>query len=62
VETSARDGGRVAEIPEDIQANTGAEDQVARQLKEAAMAETDPAIRDALWDEYRRHMGIRKKR
>jgi hypothetical protein len=31
------------------------DDVVARQLREAAMAEEDPAIREKLWDEYRRY-------
>ena len=35
-------------------------DGLAEQIREAAMAESDPQIRDALWDEYRRHMGIKK--
>jgi hypothetical protein len=35
------------------------EDQVAKQIREAAMAETDPDIREALWDEYRKHTGIK---
>jgi hypothetical protein len=59
-EESQRDGGQVAKIPEDIPADGSAEDQVARQIREAAMAETDPDIRDALWDEYRKHTGIKK--
>jgi hypothetical protein len=28
---------------------------VARQIREAAMAEEDPKIREKLWDEYRRY-------
>ncbi|MCK6372047.1 MAG: hypothetical protein L6Q83_12140, partial [Gammaproteobacteria bacterium] len=55
-----RQGAAVADIPEDIPADGSGEDQVARQLREAAMAEKDPAVREALWDEYRRHTGIRK--
>lgn len=31
------------------------DDVVARQLREAAMAETDPELREALWDDYRRY-------
>jgi hypothetical protein len=31
------------------------DDIVARQLREAAMAEKDPALREKLWDEYRRY-------
>jgi len=31
------------------------DDIVARQLREAAMAEKDPELRERLWDEYRRY-------
>lgn len=31
------------------------DDVVARQLREAAMAESDPELRQALWDDYRRY-------
>ena len=31
------------------------DDVVARQLREAAMAETDPKLREQLWEEYRRY-------
>lgn len=47
------------EIPEDIAEATGKEDQVARQIREAAEQEEDPRIREALWDEYRKHMGLK---
>ena len=49
------------EIPEDIAEATGKEDQVARQIREAAEQEEDPRIREALWDEYRKHMGLKTK-
>ena len=49
------------EIPEDIAEVTGREDQVARQIREAAEQEEDPRIRKALWDEYRKHMGLKTK-
>jgi hypothetical protein len=61
-EDSQRDGAMVGDIPEDIPADGSGEDQVAQQIREAAMAESDPDIREALWDEYRRHTGIKKKR
>ena len=32
---------------------------VARQIREAAMAETDPTLRDALWKEYERYKSCR---
>ncbi len=34
------------------------DDVVARQLREAAMAELDPELREALWGEYRNYTGI----
>jgi hypothetical protein len=65
-----RDGGRQVEgapegappagaddasrVPVDI-GDGRDDDVVARQLREAAMAEEDPAIREKLWDEYRRY-------
>ncbi|MFQ5635153.1 MAG: hypothetical protein ACE5G3_07470 [Gammaproteobacteria bacterium] len=60
VDESERDGARVAKIPDDIPADGRGDDQVARQIREAAMAERDPIIRDALWDEYRKHTGMEK--
>ena len=34
------------------------DDVVARQLREAASREPDPAVREKLWDEYRKYKGI----
>ena len=34
------------------------DDVVARQLREAAMREPDPAVREKLWSEYRKYKGI----
>jgi hypothetical protein len=31
------------------------DDIVARQLREAAMKETDPELRERLWEEYRQY-------
>ena len=59
--TGSGSGAAADGPPGDIPRDTTGEDQVARQLREAALAETDPAIREALWDEYRKTMGIRKK-
>lgn len=43
-----------SEVPDDV--GDGSDDDiVARQLREAAMAEMDPALREKLWDEYRRY-------
>jgi hypothetical protein len=41
-------------VPEDIPDGSD-DDIVARQLREAAMKETDPELRERLWDEYRRY-------
>lgn len=45
--------------PDDIP-NGNDDDVVARQLREAAMREPDPAVREKLWDEYRKYKGISK--
>ncbi len=36
---------------------TGDDDVVARQLREAAERESDPVLREKLWDEYRKYKG-----
>lgn len=43
--------------PQDIPSGRD-DDVVARQIREAAMTEPDPELREALWDEYRRYTGI----
>ncbi|MBT3531975.1 MAG: hypothetical protein HOF74_13810 [Gammaproteobacteria bacterium] len=43
--------------PEDIPSGRD-DDVVARQLREAAMSEPDPVLREALWEEYRNYTGI----
>ena len=43
--------------PSDIP-NGNDDDVIARQLREAAMREPDPAVREKLWDEYRKYKGI----
>ncbi len=43
--------------PGDIPSGTD-DDVVARQLREAAMREADPVLREKLWDEYRNYKGI----
>lgn len=49
-----------ASIPPPPDVGDGRDDDVvARQIREAAMKEEDPAIREKLWDEYRRYKGIR---
>jgi hypothetical protein len=44
-------------VPDDIPEGRG-DDVVARQIREAAMNEPDPELREALWDEYRRYTGL----
>lgn len=44
-------------IPDDIP-DARDDDIIARQLREAAMQETDPELKEKLWDEYRRYKGI----
>ena len=56
-EEEARAAGR---IPPDIPDASG-DDIVARQLREAAMAEEDPELREKLWDEYRRYKAGQRK-
>jgi len=46
-----------AAIPDDIP-DAKDDDIIARQLREAAMQETDPELKEKLWDEYRRYKGI----
>ncbi|MAL93512.1 MAG: hypothetical protein CME40_00285 [Haliea sp.] len=43
--------------PDDIPSGDD-DDVVARQLREAAMREPDPDVREKLWDEYRKYKGI----
>jgi hypothetical protein len=43
--------------PEDIPVTVD-DDIIARQLREAALAEDDPELRERLWEEYRKYNGI----
>ena len=55
-----RAGGQnpaIYEAPEDIPSGND-DDVVARQLREAAMREPDPIIRERLWNEYRKYKGL----
>jgi len=56
---SGGSGAAVETLPADISRDGTGEDQVARQLREAALAEKDPAISKALWNEYRKVMGMK---
>ena len=57
-----RNQGTNANVPADI--SDGSDDDiVARQLREAAMQEKDPALREKLWNEYRKYKeGVQAKR
>jgi hypothetical protein len=58
VVTSDPEGTPPADTDDRVPADVGDghdDDVVARQLREAAMSEEDPAIREKLWDEYRRY-------
>lgn len=43
--------------PEDVPVTVD-DDIIAKQLREAALAEDDPALRERLWEEYRKYKGI----
>jgi len=45
------------DVPDDIPPARD-DDIIARQLREAAQQETDPELREKLWDEYRKYKGI----
>ena len=55
-------GGAGGRVPSDV--GDGSDDDIiARQLREAALAEDDPELREKLWEEYRRYKsGGKKKR
>jgi hypothetical protein len=51
----------VVKLPDDIPVDGSADDVVGRQIREAAIAMQDdnPKAAEALWDEYRKHTGIK---
>jgi len=53
-EIAAIEGGASPLVPEDIPSPQG-DDIVAQQLREAAIAETDPNLKEKLWDEYKKY-------
>jgi hypothetical protein len=54
----AMDSQEVARrTPDDIEAIID-DDIVAKQLREAALAEEDPELRERLWEEYRKYKGM----
>jgi len=50
--TSSRESDQRPPIPSDV-GDGGDDDVIARQLREAAMSEEDPDLREKLWQEYR---------
>lgn len=50
--------GKYGPPPEDIPSGED-DDIVARQIREAALNEPDPELREKLWDEYRRYKGLK---
>ncbi len=53
-EVEGRRGGADSRVPPDV-GDGRDDDVVARQLREAAMEEEDPELREKLWDEYREY-------
>ena len=53
-EIAATESGPNSPIPEDIPDPQG-DDIVAQQLREAAIAETDPELKEKLWEEYKKY-------
>jgi hypothetical protein len=51
---AGQEGGSDPRVPSDVGDGRG-DDIVARQLREAALKEEDPELRDRLWDEYREY-------
>ena len=58
---SADDAAQAVKIPDDIPVDGSGDDLVGRQIREAAIAmqETNPEAAEKLWDEYRKHTGIK---
>lgn len=50
---SENEQSEIIPLPEDVGDGRG-DDIVLRQIRDAAMKETDPILREKLWDEYRR--------
>ncbi|AOS96980.1 hypothetical protein AUP74_01544 [Microbulbifer aggregans] len=52
-------GGSPSVVPADIPKGDD-DDVVARQIREAAMRESDPELREKLWEEYRKYKKAQK--
>jgi hypothetical protein len=46
-----------ARTPDDVPMTVD-DDIIARQLREAALTENDPVLRERLWEEYRKYKGL----
>ena len=55
---SDRDSANVAKIPDDIPIEGSGDDAVGAQIREMALQEEDAVLREAIWEEYRKHTGI----
>lgn len=60
-EDSGSNGKAAVKLPDDIPVDGSGDDVVGRQIREAAIAmqETNPQAAEKLWDEYRKHTGIK---
>jgi hypothetical protein len=54
----ATDAGTGYRPPADV-GDGSDDDTLAAQLRELAMKETDPVLRERYWEEYRKHKGIK---
>jgi hypothetical protein len=54
----ATDSGAGYRPPADVGSGSD-DDTLAAQLRELAMKETDPVLRERYWEEYRKHKGIK---
>jgi hypothetical protein len=45
-------------IPEDVPSGEG-DDIIARQIREAAVSEENPKLKEKLWEEYRKYKGVK---
>ena len=60
-EAADSEGKAAVKLPDDIPVDGSGDDVVGRQIREAAIAmqESNPQAAEKLWDEYRRHTGIK---
>jgi len=55
---ASTDVGTGYRVPADVGSGSD-DDTLAAQLRELAMKETDPVLRERYWEEYRKHKGIK---